>query len=85
MTPSVEIEPGPNWWEESALATTPPLLFTAQLDFTSNIHSYFVHALGILLAMSNWLHYYFENSNAKPKLEVKTRVGKLQQHTSFLK
>ena len=26
MTPSLEIEPGPHWWEESALTTTPPLL-----------------------------------------------------------
>jgi len=51
MTPSVEIEPEPHWWEASALTTTPPLLFTAQLDFTSNFHSYLVHALGILLAI----------------------------------
>ena len=26
MTPSLEIEPGTDWWEESALTTTPPLL-----------------------------------------------------------
>ena len=85
MTSSVEIEPELHCWEASALPTAPPLLFTAQLDCTSKIHSYFVQALGILLAMSNanWLHYYFENSNAEPKLEGKTRVGKLQQHTSF--
>ena len=26
MTPSLEIEPGTDWWEEKALTTTPPLL-----------------------------------------------------------
>ena len=26
MTPRLEIEPGPHWWEASALTTTPPLL-----------------------------------------------------------
>ena len=26
-TPSLEMEPGPHWWEASALTTTPPLLF----------------------------------------------------------
>ena len=26
MTPSLGIEPGPHWWEASALTTTPPLL-----------------------------------------------------------
>ena len=26
MTPSLEIEPGPHWWEASALTTTPSLL-----------------------------------------------------------
>ena len=26
MTPSLEIEPGTDWWEESALTTTPQLL-----------------------------------------------------------
>ena len=26
MTPSLEIEPGPHWWEASALTTPPPLL-----------------------------------------------------------
>ena len=26
MTPSLEIEPGPRWWEASALTTPPPLL-----------------------------------------------------------
>ena len=29
MTPSLEIEPGPHWWEVSALTTTPPLLSNA--------------------------------------------------------
>ena len=26
MTPSLEIEPRPHWWEESALTSKPPLL-----------------------------------------------------------
>jgi len=26
LTPSLEIEPGPHWWEASSLTTTPPLL-----------------------------------------------------------
>ena len=26
MTPGLRIEPGPHWWEASALTTTPPLL-----------------------------------------------------------
>ena len=26
ITPSLEIEPGPHWWEASALTTSPPLL-----------------------------------------------------------
>ena len=26
MTPSLEIEPGPHWWEVIALTTAPPLL-----------------------------------------------------------
>ena len=29
MTPSLEIESGPHFWEVSALTTTPPLLVTA--------------------------------------------------------
>ena len=28
MTPSLEIKPGPHWWEASALTIAPPLLST---------------------------------------------------------
>ena len=36
MTPSLGIEPGPHWWEASALTTTPPLLsFSVNLQVLS--------------------------------------------------
>ena len=34
-TPSLEIEPGPHWWEASALTTTPPLLSIYRMIYES--------------------------------------------------
>ena len=79
--PNLEIEPGAHRWEARAVTTTPPRLFTARLDFTSNIPFYFVHALEILYVELLTL-FYLGNLNAKSKREVKIKIGKLQQHTS---
>ena len=34
MTPSLVIEPGPHWWEASALTTAPPLLPVTKIKST---------------------------------------------------
>ena len=36
ITASLEIKPGPHWWEASALTTTPPLLAIYEMIYAEN-------------------------------------------------
>ena len=41
MTPSLEIKPGPHWWEASALTTAPPLL-SPMIEIVSSLDTEFL-------------------------------------------